>query len=98
MQEPKFEYDFPRPYIKRQEWFPLREPFDKYMDKYRDPKEINKEYLMKKLKEVHPFKEPEPELMFPNAQKFERETYLPSWLKERIRKDRLGIGRINEIK
>lgn len=98
MKEPRYEYDFPEPYLRPQEWFPRKRPFNKYMDKYRDPKEINKEYLMEKLKKVHPFEEPEKELMFPNAQPFDRSTYLPSWLREKIKKDRQGIGRINEIK
>lgn len=40
MKEPHFEYDFPKPYIKDQTWFPLREPFNLYLDKYRDPKQV----------------------------------------------------------
>ncbi|KAL3273753.1 hypothetical protein HHI36_015181 [Cryptolaemus montrouzieri] len=35
MKEPIFEYDFDPPYIRPQEWFPLRKPFNLYMDKYR---------------------------------------------------------------
>lgn len=95
MKEPVFEYDFPPPYIKPQKWFPLREPFNLYMDKYRDPKQINKEFLIRKLKNVHPFKAPEPEFMYPNAQYFHK--YKPSWLKLEIRKSKLKEGRINEI-
>lgn len=41
MKEPIFEYDFPKQYIKDQTWFPLREPFNLYMDKYRDQKQVN---------------------------------------------------------
>lgn len=95
MREPIFEYDFPPPYIRKQEWFPLRKPFNLYMDKYRDPKQVNKEYLLKKLKKVHPFKEPEPPLKFPNAQYIDRK--VPSWLTLEIRKERLGWGRVNDI-
>ncbi|XP_012266236.2 39S ribosomal protein L38, mitochondrial [Athalia rosae] len=95
MKEPRFEYDFPPPYIKKQVWFPLRQPFNLYMDKYRDPKQINKEYFLKKLKTVHPFKTPEPSLRFPNAQYIDQN--VPSWLKTEIIKNRLKWGRINEI-
>ncbi|KAH1003909.1 hypothetical protein HUJ04_003745 [Dendroctonus ponderosae] len=95
VKEPVYEYDFPKPYIRRQEWFPLRKPFNLYMDKYRDPKQINKEFLVRKLKKVHPFKAPEPPAPYPNAQYFERT--VPTWLKLEIRKSRLKEGRINEI-
>ncbi|GJQ84260.1 putative DNA helicase [Trypoxylus dichotomus] len=87
IKEPIFEYDFPPPYIRPQEWFPLRKPFNLYMDKYRDPKQINKEYLVKKLKIVHPFKAPPPPLKYPNAHYING--YVPSWLKLEIKKERM---------
>nr|XP_022915739.1 39S ribosomal protein L38, mitochondrial [Onthophagus taurus] len=95
IKEPIFEYDFPAPYIRPQEWFALRKPFNLYLDKYRDQKQINKEFLAKKLKEVHPFKPPKPPLPYPNAQYFDG--YVPSWLKLEIKKERLKWGRINDI-
>lgn len=95
IREPVFEYDFDPPYIKPEKWYPIREPFNLYMDKYRDPKEINKEFLSRKLKNVHPFKpDPEP-LPYPNAVPFGK--YIPTWLKLEIRKSRLKWGRINDI-
>ncbi|XP_015609239.1 39S ribosomal protein L38, mitochondrial [Cephus cinctus] len=95
MEEPAFEYDFPQPYIKPQTWFPLKQPFNLYLDKYRDPKDVNKDYLLKKLKKVHPFKAPEPPLKFPNAHRLPDD--MPSWLKLEVKKNRMGLGRINEI-
>lgn len=95
MKEPIFEYDFPPPFIRKQEWFPLRKPFNLYMDKYRDPKQINKEFLTRKLKNVHPFKPSPAPLPYPNAQYFEG--YIPSWLKLEKTKSRLKWGRINDI-
>lgn len=95
MKEPIFEYDFPPPYIKREEWFPRRKPFNTYLDRYRDPKEINKEFLQRKLKHVHPFKPPPQPVPYPNAQFFDG--YIPSWLKMEMRRSRLKWGRINEI-
>ncbi|CAG9578722.1 unnamed protein product [Danaus chrysippus] len=95
MKEPVYEYDFPEPYIRPQEWFPRRKPFNVYMDKYRDPKQINKEYLLRKLKNEHPFRSPEPPLKFPNAHPFPKT--MPSWLKVQEQKIRLKWGRINDV-
>ncbi|CAG9763136.1 unnamed protein product [Ceutorhynchus assimilis] len=95
MKEPIYEYDFPAPYIRPQDWYPKRKPFNLYLDKYRDPKEINKEFLMRKLKNIHPFKAPKPEPLYPNAQFIDKD--VPSWLKTEIKKSRLKWGRINEI-
>ncbi|CAK1600995.1 unnamed protein product [Parnassius mnemosyne] len=93
--EPVYEYDFPQPYIRPQEWFPLRRPFNLYMDKYRDPKQINKEYLLRKLKNEDPFKRPPAPLRFPNAHPLPKE--MPSWLKLHEKKIRLGWGRVNDV-
>lgn len=90
-----YEYDFDPPYIRPQEWFPRRKPFNLYMDKYRDPKQIKKEYLLRKLKDEDPFKMPPPPLKFPNAQPLPKN--MPSWLKLHERKIRLGWGRINDV-
>lgn len=94
MDEPVYEYDFPAPYHPPQEWFPLRQPFNLYMDRYRDPKQIAKEYILKKLKSRHPFMKPKPPVPFPNAIPLRRE--LPYWLKLEIRKERLGFGRVQD--
>jgi large subunit ribosomal protein L38 len=66
------------------------------MDKYRDPKQVAKEYLMKKLKEVHPFKKPDPRPVFPNVFPVDNKR-IPSWLRTEMKKDRLGWGRINDV-
>lgn len=92
--EPIFQYDFPKAYIKPQTWFPKKQPFNLYLDKYRDPKEIMKEFLLKKLEKIDPLKEPKPPLKYPNAVK----AIVPSWLKLEIMKERLGWGRINDMK
>lgn len=94
MKEPIFEYDFPKAYLKDQTYFPLRQPFNLYMDKYRDPKQVHKEYLERKLAKTHPFEGPEKPLRFPNAHPLRN---IPSWLKTEIKKDRLRQGRINDI-
>ncbi|XP_045447672.1 39S ribosomal protein L38, mitochondrial [Melitaea cinxia] len=95
LKEPIYEYDFPDPYIRPQEWYPRRKPFNLYMDKYRDPKQINKEYLLRKLKNEDPFKAPPPPLRFPNAHPFPKS--MPSWLKLHEKKIRLKWGRVNDV-
>jgi len=65
--EPVYEYDFPKPYLADQKFFPLKQPFNLYMDKHRDQKQVNKEYLERKLAKTHPFEGPEQPLRFPNA-------------------------------
>uniref|UniRef100_A0A069DTB0 Large ribosomal subunit protein mL38 n=1 Tax=Panstrongylus megistus TaxID=65343 RepID=A0A069DTB0_9HEMI len=92
---PKFIYDFPEHFYKKQTWFPLRQPFNLYLDRYRDQKEIAKEYLVKKLKATDPFKEPPKPLLYPNAIPFKPGT--PSWLKNEIIKERLGLGRAKDF-
>ncbi|KAL0279981.1 UNVERIFIED_CONTAM: hypothetical protein PYX00_001415 [Menopon gallinae] len=48
MDEPIFEYDHDQPYVKPQKWFPKKKAFNLYLDKYRDPRLIAKEYVLKK--------------------------------------------------
>ncbi|XP_005186602.1 large ribosomal subunit protein mL38 [Musca domestica] len=93
LKEPIFEYDFPEPYLADQKFFPLRQAFNLYMDRHRDIKQVNKEYLEQKLAKTHPFNGPEPELRYPNAHPIKNK---PSWLRTEIRKQRLRMGRIND--
>ncbi|XP_031828085.1 mitochondrial ribosomal protein L38 isoform X2 [Nomia melanderi] len=95
-EEPIFQYNFPKPYVRSQEWFPLKQPFNLYLDYYRDPKETMKYFLLRKLKNVHPFREPKPPLKYPNACPIDDS--VPSWLKTQIKRERLGFGRINDMK
>ncbi|XP_046676936.1 39S ribosomal protein L38, mitochondrial-like [Homalodisca vitripennis] len=102
MDEPVYEYDFNPPYHPKQKMFPIRQPFNLYMDRYRDAKQIAKEYLLKKLKNSHPFKDPKPSLKYPNAVPVYHDLNerlhggIPSWLKREKIKERLGHGRIND--
>jgi hypothetical protein len=48
MQEPRFEYEFPLPYIRTwNNYYPmnLNKGFNEFMDRHRDPKDIQKEIL-----------------------------------------------------
>lgn len=64
------------------------------MDRYRDPKQIAKEYLLKKLSKSHPFKYPPPPLKYPAAQPLP--SNVPSWLRNEMRKERTGWGRAKD--
>ncbi|XP_070491328.1 large ribosomal subunit protein mL38 [Chironomus tepperi] len=94
MKQPIFEYDFPKAYLNYQKQFPLKQPFNLYLDRYADPKDVNKRYLEERLAKTHPFDGPEKELQFPNAHELRK--HIPSWKKTEIRKERLGRGRIND--
>lgn len=94
MKEPVYDYDYPEALIKEQKLFPLKQPFNTYMERYEDPKEVNKKYLEERLAATHPFEGPEPSLKFPNAHYYGNE---PSWLKTDMKKKRLRYGRINDI-
>lgn len=91
MKEPVFEYDFPPAVLKPQKWFPVRKPFNLYMDKYKDPKDLQKELLIEKLKETHPFKPPPPPPKYPLAHKVPKSN--PSWLNDDIKRRRVREGK-----
>jgi len=58
MKEPKYEYEFPLPYIKQWNSFKMRisdKGFNEFLDRHRDPKDIEKEVFVKKLKHTHPY-------------------------------------------
>lgn len=93
-EEPVYDYDYPEAYLKEQKAFPKRESFNLYLDRYSDPKKVNKRFLEEQLAKTHPFDGPEPPLRFPNAHFYGDE---PSWLKTEIMKKRLRKGRINDI-
>ena len=63
------------------------------MDKHRDIKQVNKEFLERKLAKTHPFEGPQPELRYPMAHAIRN---VPSWQKEEMKKERQRIGRIND--
>ncbi|XP_078337485.1 large ribosomal subunit protein mL38-like isoform X2 [Crassostrea virginica] len=80
MKEPSFEFVFPVPYHPRQRKFPHRQPFNLYLDRYRDIKDIDEEVLREKLKTVHPFRQQE-EIKYPMYQLKQEYKGNPMWLK-----------------
>ncbi|KAJ1524752.1 hypothetical protein ONE63_009631 [Megalurothrips usitatus] len=103
IKEPKYEYDFPEHYIAPQKWFPNKVAFNVYLDRYRDPCEINKEYIVDRLKTYDPFQKEKKKLKFPAAQKLlwrdlELKGKMPTWLQRKKIFDSMGWGRINDSK
>lgn len=91
MAEPVLEYDFPPVVLAPQKWFPIRKAFNIYLDRYKEPKQLQKELLIEKLKERHPFKPPPTPPRFPLA--YHISNKYPSWLKEDIRRRRVKEGK-----
>ncbi len=60
---------------------------------FRDPKQISKEVLVKKLKKHHPFEKPDPPLKYPNAHTRYDHGDKASWIQVEVKKERLGWGR-----
>jgi len=91
MKEPVTEYDFDPTYLPEQKWYPWQKPFNLYLDKFKDPQQLQKELLVEKLKERHPFKRPAPRPKYPLA--FKIPIDLPSWLNDDIRRRRMREGK-----
>lgn len=96
MKEPVYEYDFPRPFLREERWFPLKQPFNLYLDRYRDPQDINKDYIERRLKATDPFDGPEPPLKYPGAHPLRDPTWA-QWQITEEKKYRLTQGRVNEV-
>jgi len=106
MKEPKFEYNFAERYV--EPWDDMYEnegnfSFNLYLDKFRDPKDLQEEILKKRLKSIHPFKgDLDREIRYPNAHhprafemKFNYET--PSWRIREIERERLRRGLYKDL-
>lgn len=91
MREPVFEYDFPPPYLKPQDYFPIKRQFNTYMDMHRDSKQVNKEVLLQRLKKINPLQREPATLPFPSAVPIDLN--LTSWERREIKKERLGTGK-----
>ncbi|KAB7494478.1 39S ribosomal protein L38, mitochondrial [Armadillidium nasatum] len=65
------------------------------LDLHRDPKEMQKLILLKRLKNVHPFQGEKPLYPFPQALPVDKKW--PIWLKNEIRDERDGKGRYRDM-
>ncbi|ULU09510.1 hypothetical protein L3Y34_014132 [Caenorhabditis briggsae] len=90
LKSPLYEYEYRQALKPAQREFPEKpQPFDLYLDMYRDPKEVEKEILEKRLAEVKLDHVEEPEWIDPNW--VENKKTLPAWQHDRIL-ERRGVG------
>ncbi|CAB3410796.1 unnamed protein product [Caenorhabditis bovis] len=83
MKSPLYEYKYNEPLKPEQREFPEKsQPFDLYLDMYRDPKDVETEILEKRLSEAQldNYKEPQ----WRDIDYNENKKRLPSWLHSRI--------------
>lgn len=66
------------------------------MDRYRDPKDINKEYLLKKLGDIKPFQPYKRPFPYPKAVRVKYRN-MPSWLKVKERRYDVNVGRVQNL-
>lgn len=81
MKEPRYEYEFPLPYIKSwtQPFTPeVEQGFNDFLDKHRDPKDLEKEVLIKKLKHTNPYHGDTEVFKYPLAHEEELKESLPT--------------------
>ncbi|XP_069112763.1 large ribosomal subunit protein mL38-like [Argopecten irradians] len=86
MKEPLFEFIHPSPYHPKQDKFPQAKPFNLYLDRYRDVKDLNEEVLKERLKTLSPLSPPPPPPKYPNIV---QDKYAPSWLRLKNKHKRL---------
>ncbi|XP_043235773.1 39S ribosomal protein L38, mitochondrial-like [Amphibalanus amphitrite] len=91
--EPVFEYDFPQPYIRRQRWFPKGESVVHYFDKYADPRDLQKQMLLKRLAMVDPFEGVREGPKYPLAVPKKRGQRPPTWVINEQRKEARKISK-----
>lgn len=68
--------------------------YSRYLDLHRDPKQISKEVLTKKLATSNPFEKPEKKPKFPNLHTPHDTAGKASWIQVETKKQRLGWGQI----
>jgi len=115
MEEPKYEYNFLPQYVRpwndlHKDHFANQMGFNHFLDKYRDPKEIQEEVLKKRLKTLDPFKgDLDREIKYPNAhyphpdqreakaKPIERLKMGPTWRLREIERERLRTGLYKDL-
>ncbi|KAK7115472.1 large ribosomal subunit protein mL38-like [Littorina saxatilis] len=88
MKEPSFEFIRPPNYHPKQKRYPIKQPFNLYLDRYRDAKDIQEEVLKERLKRVDPFSPPASTAAYPNIYRLPHS--VPTWMRLRIKNMRLG--------
>merc|ERR1739844_828856 len=92
-EEPKYEYNFLPPYIRPwndlfKDHFANQQGFNHFLDKYRDPKEIQEEILKKRLRSLDPFEGDLDTKIKPH----ERLKMGPTWRLRELERERVRKG------
>ncbi|CAG9538003.1 unnamed protein product [Cercopithifilaria johnstoni] len=97
MKSPIYEYRYNPPVKVDQKEFPLRsQPFNLYLDQFRDPKEIHADLLKRRLQMRKIDKSPEqPE--YPDIDYAEHKKNTPFWQHDRLMKENSGSGRYKAL-
>ncbi|CAH1779395.1 unnamed protein product, partial [Owenia fusiformis] len=95
MKAPEFEYDWPVEYHPKQKKYPLREPFNKYLDRYRCRKDIQDEVAKERLRMNDPFLGDKKQYKYPLAIDSAGDPTAPDhpfWIREREALKKLRRG------
>lgn len=105
MREPTYEYIQPKEKLADQAKYPSSAAFNIYLDAYRDPKEMNKEAILERLKEIDPFDyktiihPPKlPPNIHPRVPGSNERFAVPSWAWNNIWKKRNKLGRWRHLR
>lgn len=94
MREPHFSFDWPAQKHQAQKEYPENEPFDDYLDAYRDKKDIQEEVLKARLAFAHPFNGYAPRPKFPllDLERDRKKSEIATWQHDKLKKQILRRG------
>ncbi|VIO96137.1 Uncharacterized protein BM_BM6363 [Brugia malayi] len=93
MKSPIYEYQYYPPVKMDQKEFPLKpQPFNLYLDQFRNPKEIHADLLKKRLQMRKADKSPE-QPKYPDIDYVEHKRYMPFWQHDNLIKENSGFSR-----
>lgn len=105
LEMPMYDYMWPEPSVKPQDEYPEdisyyapRVPFNHYLDRYRDPKEVEEELLRKRLKRLSPFRRGmERPSKYPDIFWYDNKHRMSSWQHTESRKENQGWGKYKAL-
>ncbi|MCP9258044.1 39s ribosomal protein [Dirofilaria immitis] len=97
MKSPIYEYQYNPPVKMDQKEFPLKpQPFNLYLDQFRDPKEVNADLLKRRLQMREIDKNPE-QPKYPDIDYAEHKKNIPFWQHDNLLKENSGSGRYKAL-
>ncbi|KAL3998499.1 Phosphatidylethanolamine-binding family protein [Acanthocheilonema viteae] len=97
MKSPIYEYQYNPPVKMNQKEFPLKpQPFNLYLDQFREPKEVHADLLKKRLQMRKVDKNPE-QHKYPDIDYAEHKKNMPFWQHDNLMKENSGSGRYKAL-